>query len=97
MGKDREGRYIPPKGKPSGKEREEDDLGLRQGIEPDDLKQHQEITQKYTSDDKRPAPKVRVMHPNRNVVKAYLNAAEVFVLDKSQMPNGADMAAVMRY
>ncbi len=30
-------------------------------------------------------------------VKAYLNAAEVYLLDKEEMPNGADMAALMFY
>jgi hypothetical protein len=34
---------------------------------------------------------------HKAAVKAYLNAAEVFMLDKEQMPNGAEIAALMRY
>lgn len=68
MGKDRDGRYIPPKGKPSGNGRETE-LGLRPNLEGTSLEQDQDITQRYTEKEEKPAPNVRVMHPNRNVHK----------------------------
>lgn len=67
MGKDREGKYIPPKGKPSG------DGQPKAGLKPvnsiDDLEKRDEIADKYTDGPDEPAANVRVMKPNRNVNK----------------------------
>ncbi len=51
--------------------RSADDLGtgLRPDMPPDQLKQDQEITKKYTDDDDQIAEHVHVRHPNRNVDK----------------------------
>ncbi|WP_298708951.1 hypothetical protein [Chitinophaga sp.] len=68
MGKDREGKYIPPKGKPSGKG-DESELGLRPNLEGTTLEQDGDITQRYTENEEKPAANVRVLHPNRNVLK----------------------------
>jgi hypothetical protein len=66
MGKDREGKFHPRKGKPSGALRE----GL--GVQPLDtsaLDEHLEIADKYTEGEEQPAPNIHVRHPNRNVDK----------------------------
>jgi hypothetical protein len=68
MGKDREGRFIPLKGKPSGSGRESN-LGLRPQISEDELQQDEEITEKYTSGEDTLAPNVHKRHPNRNTAK----------------------------
>ncbi len=68
MGKDREGRFIPQKGKPTGNGRETE-LGLRPNLEGTSLEQDQDITERYTQEEQKPAPNVRVLHPNRNVHK----------------------------
>ncbi|WP_343702298.1 hypothetical protein [Chitinophaga sp.] len=81
MGKDREGRFIPPKGKPSGSGRESK-LGLRPGMAPEDLEKDQSITDKYTSGEDEPAPKVRMRHPNRNVHKG--DEEEIAANNKTQ-------------
>ena len=70
MGKDRTGKYHPPKGKPSGAGKEEDDLGLH-ATEPEKMDQYSDITNKYTTDDDEVAPGVPVRHPNRNTEKGY--------------------------
>ncbi|HEY8915341.1 MAG TPA: hypothetical protein VIM87_02855 [Chitinophaga sp.] len=68
MGKDREGRYIPPKGKPSGSGKE-GNLGLRRTIDEEGLKRDEEMTEKYTSGEDTLAPNVHMRHPNRNTAK----------------------------
>lgn len=68
MGKDREGRFIPKKGKPSGSGRE-GNLGLRRTIDEEELQRDEEMTQKYTSGEDKLAPNVHMRHPNRNNAK----------------------------
>jgi hypothetical protein len=67
MGKDREGRFHPTKGKPSDDSKE--GLGLPSTINAEDLKQDEEMTEKYTVDADKLAPGVRMKHPNRNTSK----------------------------
>lgn len=67
VGKDREGNYHPPKGKPSGIDKEEG-LGI-QATDPDKLDQYLELTDKYTAGENELADNVPVRHPNRNVNK----------------------------
>lgn len=67
MGKDREGTFHPPKGKPSG-------MGTQKGLVTTDsstMDQQLEIEEKYTDnpDLDELASNVRVRHPNRNVDK----------------------------
>jgi hypothetical protein len=66
MGKDREGSFHPPKGKPSGD-------GKQKGLITTDsrtMDQHLEIEDKYTDGiEAEAAANVRVRHPNRNVDK----------------------------
>src|SRR5688572_14988587 len=66
MGKDREGKFHPRKGKPSGALRE--GVGL-QPIDTSTLDEHLEIADKYTQGEEQPAPNIHVRHPNRNVDK----------------------------
>jgi len=67
MGKDREGKFIPPKGKPSGDGNPK--AGLKPVLSLENLEQRDEIADKYTEGQDTPAANVRVMHPNRNVDK----------------------------
>ena len=66
MGKDKEGKFHPRKGKPSGSLRE--GVGL-QPIDTSAIEEHLEIAEKYTEGDEQPAPNIHVRHPNRNVDK----------------------------
>ena len=66
MGKDREGKFHPRKGKPSGALRE--GAGV-QPINTSALEEHLEIAEKYTEGEEEPAPNIHVRHPNRNVDK----------------------------
>lgn len=66
MGKDREGKFHPRKGKPSS------NLGEGIGLQPIDtsaIEQHLEIAEKYTDGEEQPAQNLRVRHRNRNVDK----------------------------
>lgn len=66
MGKDREGKFHPRKGKPSGVMKE------RAGLKPvstETFEENLEIAEKYTVGEEEPAPNLRVRHPNRNVDK----------------------------
>lgn len=67
VGKDREGNYHPPKGKPSGIDKAEG-LGL-QATEPEKMDEYLELTEKYTDGEDRLSDDVPVRHPNRNVSK----------------------------
>jgi len=67
MGKDREGRFHPAKGKPSNDSKE--GLGLRSTMSADDLQRDEEMTDKYTESEDKLAPGVRMKHPNRNTSK----------------------------
>ena len=66
MGKDREGKYHPRKGKPSGSLRE--GTGVQE-IDTSALEEHLEIAEKYTEGEEEPAPNIHVRHPNRNLDK----------------------------
>jgi hypothetical protein len=68
MGKDRNGKYHPPKGKPSGAGKNDDGLGV-QATPPEKMEQYEEISARYTIDDDTLAPDVPMRHPNRNTQK----------------------------
>ncbi|QJB29877.1 hypothetical protein HF329_00555 [Chitinophaga oryzae] len=65
MGKDKHGRFIPPKGKPSGNHRESE-LGLRENMPPEALAQNQAMTEKYTAGEDTPAANLPFRHHNRH-------------------------------
>ena len=67
MGKDKEGKYHPPKGKPSGTKTQKGVMTTKSSM----LDQLLEIEEKYTDhpDTDSVAANVRVRHPNRNVDK----------------------------
>lgn len=67
MGKDREGKFHPRKGKPSGSMRAES-VGLKP-ISSGSYEEQQEIADKYTVGEEEPAPNLHVRHRNRNVDK----------------------------
>lgn len=67
MGKDRSGKFHPPKGKPSGAAKDEG-LGITP-TDPDKIDQYLDITERYTTGDDELAPHVPVRHPNRNTDK----------------------------
>jgi hypothetical protein len=67
MGKDREGKFHPRKGKPSGSMRVEG-VGLKP-VSSGTYEENLEIAEKYTVGEEEPAPNLRVRHPNRNVDK----------------------------
>lgn len=66
MGKDREGKFHPRKGKPSGSVRE--GIGL-QPIDSTAMEERLAIADKYTDGEEQPAPNIHLRHPNRNVDK----------------------------
>jgi hypothetical protein len=68
MGKDRTGKYQPPKGKPSGAGKNDDGLGV-QATPPEKMEQYEKISDRYTIDDDTLAPDVHMRHPNRNTEK----------------------------
>jgi len=67
MGKDREGRFHPQKGKPSGSGTEEN-IGLNPA-HTERLDDYLEISEKYNTADPATEPTVKIRHPNRNVNK----------------------------
>ena len=67
MGKDREGTYHPPKGKPSGSGKEEG-VGLKPAMVGSE-DQYLDMADKYTDGPDEMPANVRVRHPNRNVNK----------------------------
>jgi hypothetical protein len=67
MAKDREGKFHPRKGKPSGALRT-DSPGLKP-INTGAYEEHLEIADKYTVGEEDPAPNLHVRHRNRNVDK----------------------------
>lgn len=67
MGKDRNGKYHPAKGKPSGIGKEEG-LGVHP-TDPEKINEYIDITNRYTTDADTLAPHVHLRHPNRNVDK----------------------------
>jgi hypothetical protein len=64
MGKDREGKFHPRKGKPSG----DGTAGLKD-INPNTIHNYLEVADKYTVGEEEPASNIKVRHPNRNVDK----------------------------
>lgn len=66
MGKDREGKFHPRKGKPSGSMKES--AGLKP-ISTSAFEENLAIADKYTVGDEEPSPHLRIRHPNRNVDK----------------------------
>ena len=70
MGKERNGRFIPPKGKPSGSGK--DTAGLKNAFAVNDPETDNEITNKYADDIEDLAPNM-VRHKNRNVNKGEEN------------------------
>jgi hypothetical protein len=80
MGKDREGKFHPRKGKPSGSLRTESP-GLKP-ISTGSYEEHLEIADKYTVGEEEPAPNLRVRHRNRNTDKR-----EERQIDKSEAKN----------
>lgn len=67
MGKDRSGKFHPGKGTPSGINKEEG-LGI-QPTNPEDMKQYEELTDKYTEGEDKISAGVYLRHPNRNPSK----------------------------
>src|SRR5262245_50714980 len=67
MGKDREGKFHPRKGKPSGAIKTEDS-GLK-SVSTSAFEQNLEIAEKYTIGEEEPAPHLRIRHRNRNADK----------------------------
>jgi hypothetical protein len=68
MGKDKTGKYHPPKGKPSGVNKEEG-LGLSKTIDPEKFEEHERLTERYTDGENQLSADVRIRHVNRNVNK----------------------------
>lgn len=66
MGKDREGKFHPRKGRPSGNLKETPGL---QSVNTSAFEEQLEIAEKYTEGEEMPASNVHVRHPNRNVDK----------------------------
>jgi hypothetical protein len=66
MGKDREGKFHPRKGKPSSNSRE--GIGL-QPVDTSAIEEQLEIAEKYTDGEDQPAPNLHIRHRNRNVDK----------------------------
>jgi hypothetical protein len=68
MGKDREGKFHPRKGKPSVTGKIEGTTGLKD-INTSAMNNYLEVADKYTVGEEEPAANVRVRHPNRNADK----------------------------
>ncbi|MGC1242949.1 MAG: hypothetical protein WA874_15270 [Chryseosolibacter sp.] len=88
MGKEREGRFNPRKGKPSGSLRE--GVGLVKPINTSSLKEQLEIADKYTDGEEMPASNVHVRHHNRNVDKREERQRNK---DKQRSNNGSDTSS----
>jgi hypothetical protein len=65
MGKDREGKFHPRKGKPSATAKAESTSGLKD-INTNAIDDYLEIADKYTVGEEQPGPNVHLRHPNRN-------------------------------
>ncbi|MDO1445395.1 hypothetical protein Q0590_03985 [Rhodocytophaga aerolata] len=63
IGKNANGTYVPPKGKPSGEGTSK--AGLKSVNDLENLDEHYEIADKYTEGPDTPAANVKIMHPNR--------------------------------
>ena len=67
MGKDKNGTYLPPKGKPSGSGKETH--GLKNAFAVTDEELDMELAEKYTDGPDQPSANVPLRHRNRNVNK----------------------------
>jgi len=67
MGKDKNGTFVPKKGRPSGSGKET--AGLRDAFAVNDLDKDIELTEKYLDAPDEPAANVPLRHKNRNVHK----------------------------
>jgi hypothetical protein len=67
MGKDKNGTFVPRKGRPSGTDK--DTAGLRDAFAVTDLEKDIELTEKYLDAPDEPAANVHLRHKNRNVHK----------------------------
>ena len=67
MGKDRNGKLIPTKGRPSGSGK--NTVGLKDAFAVNDPEKEEQITERYTDNIDEPTPNIHVRHPNRNVSK----------------------------
>jgi hypothetical protein len=67
MAKNKEGKFVPPKGKPSGKGNET--VGLKDAFAAIDPDKENEITEKYISDTDEQEALIQMRHVNRNVNK----------------------------
>jgi hypothetical protein len=76
MGKDREGKFHPRKGKPTGPMKTEG-AGLK-SLNTQSIDNTFQITDKYTVGEEEPAANVHVRHPNRNVDKREERQADRF-------------------
>lgn len=82
MGKDRTGKYHPPKGMPSGSNKEEG-LGLRKTMDPEQLGQDEQMTERYTDGDDTLSADLRMLHINRNTRKGKTNTSSDKNADKT--------------
>lgn len=57
------------KGRPSGSNKNEEQLGLRPDMPEEKVNPDQEMTEKYTSGEDQPAEDLPIRHPNRNTDK----------------------------
>jgi hypothetical protein len=67
MAKNKEGKFVPPKGRPSGKGN--DTVGLKDAFAAIDPDKENEITEKYISDTDEQEALIQMRHVNRNVNK----------------------------
>jgi hypothetical protein len=67
MSKNEKGKFVPPKGKPSGKGNET--VGLKDAFAAIDPDKENEITEKYISDTDEQEALIQMRHVNRNVNK----------------------------
>lgn len=66
MAKTAHGGFTPPKGNPSGNDRDSRGMKDLDGV---DVEKDQEIADRYTGENEEPARNIRELHPNRNVNK----------------------------
>src|SRR6476659_7674237 len=93
MGKDREGKFHPKKGKPSATTKIEGTTGLKD-INTAAIKDYIEIAEKYTVGEEQPAPNVKVRHPNRNVDKREERQSDKRINTNSNTEGGRSKAEI---
>jgi hypothetical protein len=74
MGKNRDGKFIPPKGRPSGEGTPK--AGLKPVLNADDPDKGERIADKYTDGPDQPAANVHVRHINRNTEKEEIDSGD---------------------